>query len=316
MLIDMKKILLLLILTSILTAQEKVLTLKKIDQEIKIDGIIDDVWSEADSVSDFVQYQPYHNNLPSRKTTAKVLTTEGSIYALMICYSQRDEMDIKTGKLDDFAGDIVSFMIDTFNDKKTGYKFAVSASGVRADSRMLDDGRNRDNYLIVFGKKQLSDGAIISGVKSLYRAVPKLKKYLQYKVVDNKRVTLKFCKKMGLYYIQLRPMFDKTLSDLNNPPSETPGSNGPIKIGSGAASKTTANGTNNYINMGTRFQGAICDGTGGNRLNSPNNTDLSPGQRHGIGLDNKISGLDNKISERISGLESKIDKLLETMIKK
>ena len=40
-----------------------------------------------------------------------------------------------------------------------------------------DDGRNRDNYLIVFGKKQLSDGAIISGVKSLYRAVPKLKKY-------------------------------------------------------------------------------------------------------------------------------------------
>ena len=86
MLIDMKKILLLLILTSILTAQEKVLTLKKIDQEIKIDGIIDDVWSEADSVSDFVQYQPYHNNLPSRKTTAKVLTTEGSIYALMICY--------------------------------------------------------------------------------------------------------------------------------------------------------------------------------------------------------------------------------------
>ena len=64
-------------------------------------------------------------------------------------------------------------------------------------------------------------------------------------------------------------------SNLNNPPSETPGSNGPIKIGSGAASKTTANGTNNYINMGTRFQGAICDGTGSNRLNSPNNTDLS-----------------------------------------
>ena len=81
-----------------------------------------------------------------------------------------------------------------------------------------DDGRNRDNYLIVFGKKLLSDGAIISGVKSLYRAVPKLKKYLEYKVADNKRVTLKFCEKQGLYYIQLRPMFDKSLVDLNNPP--------------------------------------------------------------------------------------------------
>lgn len=82
-----------------------------------------------------------------------------------------------------------------------------------------DDGRNRDNYLIVFGKKQLSDGAIISGVKSLYRAVPKLKKYLEYRMADNKRVTLKFCEKKGLYYIQLRPMFDKNLADLTNPPS-------------------------------------------------------------------------------------------------
>lgn len=173
MLIDMKKILLLLILTSILTAQEKVLTLKKIDQEIKIDGIIDDVWSEADSVSDFVQYQPYHNNLPSRKTTAKVLTTEGSIYALMICYSQRDEMDIKTGKLDDFAGDIVSFMIDTFNDKKTGYKFAVSASGVRADSRMLDDGRNRDYNWdgIWFADTKIHDWGFVVEMEIPYKSI-------------------------------------------------------------------------------------------------------------------------------------------------
>ena len=35
-------------------------------------------------------------------------------------------------------------MLDTFNDRQTAYKFAVSASGVRADARMLDDGRNRD----------------------------------------------------------------------------------------------------------------------------------------------------------------------------
>ncbi len=63
-------------------------------------------------------------------------------------------------------------------------------------------------------------------------------------------------------------------SNLNNPSSETVGSNGPIKIGSGAASKTTASGTN-YINMGTRFQGAICNGAPANRLNSPNNTNSS-----------------------------------------
>jgi hypothetical protein len=59
-------------------------------------------------------------------------------------------------------------------------------------------------------------------------------------------------------------------SNLNNPPSDTPASNGPIKIGSGAASKSTDSG-GDYINMGTRFQGAICTGAASNRLNSPNN---------------------------------------------
>jgi hypothetical protein len=46
--------------------------------------------------------------------------------------------------LDDFGGDVVSLMLDTFGDKRTAYKFAVSASGIRSDCRMLDDGRNRD----------------------------------------------------------------------------------------------------------------------------------------------------------------------------
>jgi len=49
------------------------------------------------------------------------------------------------------------------------------------------------------------------------------------------------------------------------------GTNGPIKIGSGAASKSTWNGGGDYISMGTRFQGAITDGLPGNQLNSPNN---------------------------------------------
>ncbi len=35
-------------------------------------------------------------------------------------------------------------MIDTFGDKRTAYKFAVSAGGVRSDCRLLDDARNRD----------------------------------------------------------------------------------------------------------------------------------------------------------------------------
>ena len=125
-------------------SQTKKLILKTTNTEIKIDGIIDPVWNTADSVSDFFQLSPYYAQPPTVKTTAKVLTTENDLYALMICYDNKKDITAFTGMQDDFAGDIVSIMLDTFGDNKTAYKLAVNASGVKADSRLLDDARNRD----------------------------------------------------------------------------------------------------------------------------------------------------------------------------
>jgi len=123
---------------------DKVMKLKKISQPIHIDGAIDPVWMNADSVADFVQFMPYHDKPPSRKTAAKIITTEDALYCLMLCWDDKENIQGHTGKLDDFGGDVVSLMIDTFGDRRTAYKFAVSASGVRADCRLLDDARNRD----------------------------------------------------------------------------------------------------------------------------------------------------------------------------
>ena len=144
----MRKLLLLLTFITCVTisisAQTKKIILKKTDVEIKIDGVIDPVWSTADSVSDFFQLSPFYDQPPTVKTVAKVLTTDDDLYALMICYDNEKDITAFTGMQDAFAGDIVSIMLDTFGDNKTAYKLAVNASGVRADSRLLDDGRNRD----------------------------------------------------------------------------------------------------------------------------------------------------------------------------
>ncbi len=128
----------------IMLSQTKKVILKTTGIDIKIDGIIDPVWSTADSVSNFFQLSPYYEKPPTVKTVAKVLTTEKDLYALMICYDSENDVTAFTGMHDDFAGDIVSIMLDTFEDNKTAYKFAVNASGVKADSRLLDDARNRD----------------------------------------------------------------------------------------------------------------------------------------------------------------------------
>jgi len=144
----MKKYLLLFLLPFVIYPSNpnegKKLILKMANSEIIIDGIIDNEWSSADSVVNFFQLQPYYNQPPSHSTVAKVLTTEDAIYCLMICYQQKEDIQANSGSLDENTGDIVSFMIDSFNDQQTAYKFAVNASGVRMDSRLLDDARNRD----------------------------------------------------------------------------------------------------------------------------------------------------------------------------
>ena len=173
----MRSFLIFIFIIVTITAQEnnsnKVLHLKKIDQEILIDGIIDDVWSQADSVTDFVQYAPYNNEKPTHKTVAKVLTTDEALYCLFICYDNYDEIQIETGVLDDFAGDGVSFMIDTFGDRRTAYKFIVYASGVRGDTRLLDDARNRDYSWdgIWFGDAEVYDWGWVAEIEIPYKSI-------------------------------------------------------------------------------------------------------------------------------------------------
>jgi len=133
-----------LIMADGLKNQDKLLKLKRAPGPIKIDGIIDAAWNQADSVSGFFQLAPYFAKSPARITTVKVLTSGESIFCLFKCYDEPENITKYTGKQDEAEGDIVSIMIDTFNDQKTAYKFAVTASGTRADCRLLDDARNRD----------------------------------------------------------------------------------------------------------------------------------------------------------------------------
>ena len=151
----------------------KTLALRKVQTPIVVDGAIDPLWSKADSVSDFVQQSPYHGKEPSRRTVAKVLTTNRSLYCIMICYDERKNIQRTRGMLDDFAGDVVSLMLDTFDDKRTAYKFAVSASGVRADCRLLDDARNRDyNFDAVWwAATRIYDWGFVVEMEIPYRSV-------------------------------------------------------------------------------------------------------------------------------------------------
>jgi hypothetical protein len=152
---------------------QKITILKKIDIPIKLDGIIDEAWSKADEINNFFQFQPFYGKEPTKNTYAKILTTETALYCLIVCYDEINNIQQNTGKLDDFGGDVVSLMLDTFGDKRTAYKFAVTASGVRADCRLLDDARNRDYSWdgIWFSESKIYDWGYVVEMEIPYKSI-------------------------------------------------------------------------------------------------------------------------------------------------
>lgn len=153
--------------------QQKSLQLHTTTSQIVIDGQIDPAWSQADSAVDFFQTQPWYGRPPVHRTTAKLLTTEKSLYCLILCQDVRQDIQHNKGKHDDFSGDMVSLMLDTFGDKRTAYKFAVYAGGSRADCRLVDDARNRDYSWdgVWFSASRIHDWGWAAEMEIPYRSI-------------------------------------------------------------------------------------------------------------------------------------------------
>lgn len=120
------------------------LFLARVSSPVKIDGIIDSCWSMADSVSRFIQQQPFYGQPARFHTVAKVLSTDQALYCLIIAFDNSGKIQASSGVLDQSSGDVVSIYLDTYDDRRSAYRFAVNAAGVKADCRMIDDGRNTD----------------------------------------------------------------------------------------------------------------------------------------------------------------------------
>ena len=75
--------------------------------------------------------------------------------------------------LDNANGESVSIMLDTFDDNKTAYKFAVSVSGVRSDAILLDDARNRDYNWdgIWFAATKIYSWGWVAEIKIPYKSI-------------------------------------------------------------------------------------------------------------------------------------------------
>jgi hypothetical protein len=107
-----------------------------------IDGLLDDpVWQKARFASDFHQQQPVEGGPPTVPTEIAFAYDGEALYvaARMFVARPGDVSAVMTRRDDTGAAERIIISLDTFNDRRTAYSFAVTAAGVRADWLHPDD---------------------------------------------------------------------------------------------------------------------------------------------------------------------------------
>ncbi|HVZ87786.1 MAG TPA: DUF5916 domain-containing protein [Polyangia bacterium] len=105
-----------------------------------IDGRLDDVaWREAPGAGDFTQWYPFDGGTPSEKTVVRVLYDDSAIYIGFDCEQIHTPMVERLTRRDrDSESEWVYVAIDSRNDGKSAFEFAVNIAGVLADAQIID----------------------------------------------------------------------------------------------------------------------------------------------------------------------------------
>lgn len=126
------------------------ITAYKSKVNIKIDGILnEDVWSNAQIISNFTQRELNNGQPVTERTEAAIIYDENNIYIGLWCYdSEPDKITAKYFKRDFYYwfDDNFEIVFDTYDDNSNGYIFVVNPNGARSDLLVSNDGTvsNRD----------------------------------------------------------------------------------------------------------------------------------------------------------------------------
>jgi hypothetical protein len=119
---------------------EKAVEVRFTETAPKIDGVIEELWHSADSITDFVQHAPYDRTDPTERTTVYVLQDAENLYIAYRCFADHNRPVACLTSDEDY----IIIGIDPFGSKSEAYFFTVYASGIPHDGWIYDDGRTMD----------------------------------------------------------------------------------------------------------------------------------------------------------------------------
>ena len=123
--------------------EKRTVTVKKIDQKIILNGVLDEnVWSEADSAKDFWQQFPTDSIKALDKTEVKLLYNDTHLFIGVIANSIGGKYTINSLRRDYSSrnNDNVTILFDTFKDGQNGFLFGLNAYGVQREALLSDRG--------------------------------------------------------------------------------------------------------------------------------------------------------------------------------
>jgi hypothetical protein len=131
------------ILVSSVLAQTKEIHVKWVEEEISIDGILNEpAWFQSEPSSDFWQYFPTDSLQSSYQTEIRMLYNNKYLYVSVVMYAPGEDYIIPSLRRDFRAGgnDNISLMFDTFNDGNNAFLFGSNPEGVQREALISGGG--------------------------------------------------------------------------------------------------------------------------------------------------------------------------------
>lgn len=102
-----------------------------------IDGRFDDeAWQQGEWAGNYTQQMPVEGAKSSQPTELKILYDDRHLYVAIRAYDDPALVHRYPGRRDDFGGyavDVVGVCFDSYNDKRTGFEFDLTAGGGKID---------------------------------------------------------------------------------------------------------------------------------------------------------------------------------------
>ena len=212
------------------TSNKSVLA-KYTDDEIKIDGVLDETsWEAIAPATNFYQYFPTDTAQAKRQVEIKFMFSDINLYVGIKVYAKGKDYIIPSLRRDFRGGanDSVTLLFDTFNDGTNAFVFGSNPYGVRREILLSGGGNERQGFNSAWDTKWLGESVIHDDHYILEWKIPlsafKYKEgersnYLWVFCKELEENSIKQCSKIGDYGLEIiksKIIQDKTFNILTH----------------------------------------------------------------------------------------------------